>query len=250
MPKRRRYLIISDIHANHEALKAVVQFTKRRRYEGIYFLGDLVGYGASPNPVTTYMRRHKRVFSVRGNHDKVASGLETPDNFNAAAKHAAEWTLQKLTPENMAFLKSLPEGPLCVDNGVALCHGSYLNEDAYLFSDFDGFRNFEAGDFKICFFGHTHFPCVLEEADQGMTLWPLKGDLVEIPLLPGARYMINPGSVGQPRDRNPHASFGEYYPDAGRFVLHRVPYDVKRAAERIRKARLPENLANRLFIGT
>lgn len=246
---RARYLVLSDIHGNLEALQAVFRAVERRRYSGVLCLGDLVGYGASPNAVVARMRRLKNLLIVRGNHDKVASGLENGDNFNSSALEAARWTLGRLTPPNLAFLQSLPRGPREVLPGVFLAHGSILDEDAYLFSDFDAYQSFRASPFRLCFFGHTHFPVLYQESRRGVDFLPLSGDTVEVVLDPDARYLVNPGSVGQPRDRNPKASFAEFFPETGRLVLRRVPYDVEGAAGRIRKAGLPLHLANRLALG-
>lgn len=246
---RVRYLVLSDIHGNLEALQSVFRAVERRRYAGVLCLGDLVGYGASPNAVVTRIRRLKNLLAVRGNHDKVASGLENGDNFNASALEAARWTRQRLTPPNLAFLQSLPRGPREVLPGILLAHGSVLDEDGYLFSDFDAYQCFRAFPFRIAFFGHTHFPVLYQQSPKGVDFLPLSGDTVEVVLDPSARYLVNPGSVGQPRDRNPKASFAEFYPETGRLILRRVAYDVEGAAGRIRKAGLPLHLANRLALG-
>ena len=124
------------------------------------------------------------------------------------------------------------------------------HEDQYVFSDFDAYEAFEREPFRVCFFGHTHIPCVFSRTARGIEAWPLRGDSVEVTLEPGARYLINPGSVGQPRDRNPKASYGEFYPETGRFLLRRVEYDVEKAAARIHRAGLPANLGNRIKVGS
>ena len=246
---RTRYLILSDIHSNQEALEAVLRAVHRRHYDGVICMGDLVGYGASPNPVVTRVRKFKGLAAVRGNHDKVCSGLEDGRNFNAAARQAALWTLSKLRPENKEFLKSLPRGPREAAPGIWLAHGSIPEEDAYLFSDFDAYQVFQSSPFRVCFFGHTHFPMAFQQRDGNVELIPLKEDVVELSLLPNARYLINPGSVGQPRDRNPKAAFAEFSPESGRLMVRRVPYDIASAAQRIRRAGLPESLASRLSLG-
>jgi diadenosine tetraphosphatase ApaH/serine/threonine PP2A family protein phosphatase len=247
---KARYLILSDIHSNLEALEAVFRTVQRRRYDGVLCMGDLVGYGASPNPVVTRLRRLKHPIFVRGNHDKVCCGIEDGSNFNAAAKFSSQWTQKKLSQENRRFLAILPQGPREVMPGVLIAHGSLPDEDSYLFSDFDAYQSFEAMPFRVCFFGHTHFPAVFVQDDAGIEFWQIRGETSEIELKPGSRYLINPGSVGQPRDRNPGAAFAEYYPESQRVVVRRVPYDISSAAARIRKAGLPENLANRLRVGT
>ncbi len=246
---KTRYLILSDLHSNEEALSAVLRSVARRSYDGVLCMGDLVGYGASPNRVVTRLRKMKNLVAVRGNHDKVCSGIEDGRNFNAAARQAALWTLSRLRPENRAFLESLPKGPREVADGLWIAHGSIPDEDAYLFSDFDAYQVFQGHPFRVCFCGHTHFPLAFKHSEGGVELIPLKGDTVELTLDPASRYLINPGSVGQPRDRNPKASFAEYTPETGRLTVRRVEYDVAAAAGRIRKAGLPEPLANRLALG-
>lgn len=247
---KTRYLILSDIHSNLEALEAVFRAVQRRRYDAVLCMGDLVGYGASPNPVVSRLRRARNLFVVRGNHDKVCCGIEDGSNFNSAARTAAHWTLHHLRPENREFLLKMPQGPREVAPGIWIAHGSVPDEDAYLFSDFDAFQSFESGAFQVCFFGHTHFPSVFKRVEEGVEFSPLKGDVVELLLEPGARYMINPGSVGQPRDRNPKAAFAEFYPESRRLVVRRVAYDAAAAGAKIKSAGLPENLANRLLVGT
>ena len=246
---KTRYLILSDLHANQEALDAVLRAVSRRSYEAILCMGDLVGYGASPNPVVGRLRRFKNLVAVRGNHDKVCSGMEDGRNFNSSARQAAQWTLQHLRPENKAFLSALPQGPREVAEGLWIAHGSIPDEDAYLFSDFDAYQVFEGHSFRMCFFGHTHFPMAFRRSGSGIELVPIKGDEFELEIDPACRYLVNPGSVGQPRDRNPKASFAEYSPDTRRLVVRRVSYDVAGAAARIKRAGLPDNLANRLALG-
>ena len=247
---RARYLILSDIHSNIEALEAVFRAVQRRHYDATLCMGDLVGYGGSPNPVVHRMRGLRRAVFVRGNHDKVCCGLENGANFNAGARAAAHWTLSRLTRPNREFLAKLPKGPREVLPGVWIAHGTIADEDAYLFSDFDAYQCFQDSPFRICFFGHTHFPAVYKKMQRDVELTPVKGDFVEVELDPDARYLINPGSVGQPRDRNPKASFAEFYPESNRLVVRRVAYDAAAAAQRIRRAGLPVNLANRLEVGT
>jgi predicted phosphodiesterase len=246
----QRYLLLSDVHSNLEALEAVLRTVRRRRYDAVLCMGDLVGYGANPEQVLGRVRKMPRLTIVRGNHDKVCCGLERGEDFNASARASAQWTASRLRPESREHLRSLPKGPASVAPDTVICHGSVTHEDRYLFSDFDAYEAFEYAEFRICFFGHTHIPCVFQKNDRGIEVWPLKGDLVEVSLDPGSRYLINPGSVGQPRDRTPKASFGEFYPESNRFVLRRVEYDVEKAARKILRAGLPPNLANRLKVGS
>ncbi len=246
----KRYLILSDIHSNEAALQAVMNAVKRRRYTAVLCMGDLVGYGASPNPVVSRLRRLSRFVAVRGNHDKVCVGIESGENFNTAARTAALWTQNRLTEVNKNFLASLPKGPLEVEEGLWICHGSFIDEDYYMFSDFDAYQAFEARPFWVCFFGHTHIPYLFRRRGDVIEMVRLAGDREELQLDPSCKYLINPGSVGQPRDRNPKAAFAEFYPESGRLTIRRVAYDAPTASAKIKRANLPENLANRLLWGT
>ena len=247
---KKRFLIFSDIHSNEEALSAVMRTVSRRRYDSVLCLGDLVGYGASPNSVATRVRKIQNLKIVRGNHDKVIADPSLMTNFNNSAKTAVIWTKSRLNKTNYDYVSSIPKGPLEIEKGIFICHGSPLDEDYYLFSEFDAYQVFERFEFNICFFGHTHYPCIFKQAKEGVTFSYLRGDYHEEILRKDSRYLVNPGSVGQPRDRNPYATFAEFYPETRRFIFRRVPYDIEKAAQKILKAKLPENLASRLRVGT
>src|SRR3989449_9984601 len=135
-----RYLVLTDIHANLEALEACVADATARGYDRALVLGDLVGYGADPNAVIECIQRLNPLAIVRGNHDKVACGLEQAEGFNSVAKSAAHWTLDVLTPEYRDWLANLPQGPTQVDDLVGICHGSPFGEDAYIFDAVDPLR--------------------------------------------------------------------------------------------------------------
>jgi predicted phosphodiesterase len=251
-----KYLIISDIHGNLEALRAVLAHAARKRRDAVLFLGDAVGYGAAPNQVIERIRAMgKKVLSVRGNHDRVVLNPEEGSVFfNAHARRAAFWTAEALTPANKRFLESLPVGPRVIEDGVAICHGSPADEDEYLFSEMEAqaaFRSLPAG---VTFFGHSHVPCMFELTAEGehesLVGVLLRGARVVIDLDPARRYLINPGSVGQPRDRDPRASYAVYDSAIRRFTLHRVAYNVEAARKRILAAGLPTILANRLVHGS
>jgi hypothetical protein len=137
-----RYLLISDLHANDEALSAVLSRVKRKKFDRVVCLGDFVGYAADPNKVLDRIRTMPRtVLSIRGNHDKVVSGIDSGEMFNPPALFAARWTSERLSKENYEFLRRLPQGPLVIDDLFFVCHGSPLDEDAYIFSDFDASLN-------------------------------------------------------------------------------------------------------------
>jgi len=245
-----RYLILSDIHSNDEALSAVLARVRRKKFDRVIVLGDFVGYGANPNHVIDRVRKlGAEKISIRGNHDKVVTGQDAGDLFNPVALAAAQWTAEKLTPRNRKFLEALPMGPLEVEKGLAICHGSPRDEDAYIFSDRDAFVNFSLFQFSVCLFGHSHIPSVFTLEPHGIRVEVIKGDRVRLKLAADRRYLINPGSIGQPRDRNPAAAYAVY--DSRQRVVHfdRVPYDVEKARDKIHKAGLPGMLGDRLLVG-
>ena len=244
-----KYLIISDIHSNLEALSAVLANVKRKKFHRILVLGDLVGYGANPNQIINIIRKLKQAVVIRGNHDKVASGLETGDNFNKAAMTSALWTRSKLTPDNRSYLVRLPQGPLMVDSQIMVSHGTPIDEDAYIFSDYDAYEVFQVMDFRICFFGHTHLPVIYAVSNQRLYTFRPNAERVKVELVNGFKYLINPGSVGQPRDKNPLASYAMYDSERRTLTFKRVEYSVPRAQGKIVKAGLPQSLANRLSLG-
>ena len=250
-----RYLLISDLHSNHEAFEAVLQKVKRKRIDRVVCLGDFVGYAADPNKVLDRIRTMPRpIIAVRGNHDKVIACLEPGEMFNQPALTAARWTTEKLSHENMEFLKRLPTGPFVVDDAFVVCHGSPLDEDAYIFSDFDASMNFVhmnrfAPGLDACFFGHSHIPSVFTLEPNGIRVEAIRRSRHRLVLQKGRRYLINPGSVGQPRDRNPKASYALYDSDDRVVTFDRVPYDTAATRRKILKAGLPVMLGDRLLVG-
>lgn len=244
-----KYLIISDLHSNLEALSAVLASVKRKKFDRILVLGDLVGYGANPNQVVDTIRRMNKAIVIRGNHDKVACGLESGDNFNRAAMQSALWTRKKLSAENRAYLAHLPQGPLMIDDRVMVSHGTPVDEDAYIFSDYDAYEVFQMMDFELCFFGHTHLPVIYAVSNQRLYTFRPNGDRVKVQLVNGFKYLLNPGSVGQPRDKNPMAAFAIFDSDSRSITFKRAEYFIPKTQEKIRKAGLPQSLANRLAVG-
>jgi predicted phosphodiesterase len=235
-----RFLILSDIHANWDALDAVLTYAEGK-YDVVLNCGDLVGYGPEPNRVVEWCRATNAVL-VRGNHDKAAVGLADLEWFNPIAKASALWTMEILTDENRGYLATLPAGPVTVQD-FELFHGSPLDEDEYLIepADLDGITP----ERTLSFFGHTHL--------QGGFLIHRNGirRIAEESLFVDetAAYFVNPGSVGQPRDHDPRAAFAIYDSETHRVDYHRVEYDVARTAAKIIEAGLPEVLGFRLFRG-
>ena len=252
-----RYLILSDIHANLEALDATL--AAAGPHDRVLVLGDLVGYGADPNPVIDRIRALPETTIIRGNHDKVAVGIDDARAFNRLARHAIAWTADALTAENSAWLAALPAGPVLVDPQVEICHGAPFDEDCYIFDDLDATRALRTARALLCLFGHTHVPAAYElgapgaksqrGGDQLSVIAPPRGSAFQMVLAPDRRYLVNCGAVGQPRDGNPHAAFGVLDLKALTLTTRRVPYDVERAQAKILAAGLPEMLAQRLAAG-
>lgn len=245
-----RYLVISDIHANLEAFEAVVAAASPLGWDRVLVLGDLVGYGADPNAVIDRVRAMAPHAVIRGNHDKVGSGVESADGFNAVARSAIHWTLDALTDENRAWLAALPAGPVQVDEVIEICHGTPFDEDAYVFDDLDALRALHASKRQLCLFGHTHVQVGYSLANSQFAV-ETASDVrpLEVALDGQARYLLNPGSVGQPRDGDPRAGFALVDTEQQRATIHRIPYAVAQAQARILEAGLPEILAERLGVG-
>jgi predicted phosphodiesterase len=244
-----KYLILSDIHSNQEAFGAILTFVKRKPWDKAVFLGDLVGYGANPNQAIDMLRKLRPLAAIRGNHDKVCSGIEDGELFNRIALEAALWTRKKLTRSNLQWLKALPQGPMVVDGAFAIAHGTPIDEDAYVFGEIEALNVFRHTDYPLCFFGHSHFPVIFALSTEAITTVLTVAPSFRFKLKPGVRYLINPGSVGQPRDGNPLTSFAIYDSESKWVTIHRIPYHLESAQEKILKAGLPRPLADRLAIG-
>lgn len=246
-----RYFVLSDIHANLEALDAVLAVVEPSLYDRIVCLGDLVGYGANPNEVVDRIRALEPAVIIRGNHDKVASGLETAKDFNPIARLAARWTRDHLTPHNQTYLAELPPGPRLVDDLVEVCHGTPYDEDAYLFGEDDGLLALATARRPLCLFGHTHVPLVLRMAPGGLSLDHLGGDdnPHTVSLESDGRCLVNPGSVGQPRDGDPRAAYAIVDTETRTVALFRQQYRIDEAQRKIFTAGLPAVLAQRLGVG-
>ncbi|MEN8222343.1 MAG: metallophosphoesterase family protein [Acidobacteriota bacterium] len=243
-----RYLIFSDIHSNLEAFEKLLSLKITKSVDKFLFLGDLVGYGADPNDTISIFRGMKNTFSIRGNHDKVISNLESSSLFNPVAAFSAEWSKVKLSEENRAFLKGMKKGPMIVDHFLTMCHGSTFDEDYYVFSVFEAVESLKFMKTSIGFFGHTHFPVIYFQRNNKLNAIPLNSDK-KIKLDPNTRYLINPGSIGQPRDKNPRSSFIVYDSNKREIIFSRFEYNIKKTQKKIRAAGLPELLASRLESG-
>ena len=244
-----RYLIFSDIHSNLEAFNAVLSTVASYQIEKYVFLGDIVGYAANPNEVIDLLRTLKPMITIRGNHDKVVAGIENGDNFNLSARAAVSWARQQITVHNKTFLEQLPRGPIVVDECFQIVHGHPEEEDFYIFRRRDVRRVLNESKQWITFFGHTHFPIIYIQDYSNLSEEYPDVDNYCCSLSREKKYLINPGSVGQPRDSNPKASFAIFDSDTDTIEIKRIEYDIKSTQEKIQKAGLPEHLASRLSVG-
>lgn len=233
-----RFAIISDIHSNLEALEKAFEIIEKKNIDEIVCLGDLVGYGASPNECVELTRK-RTSHVLLGNHDQAAFDLSQTEHFNRHARTAAYWTNQTLTQENLEYLKALPLQ--CTLGDLTFVHASPKEPSQweYVFSAHEAKSNFEYFRTRLCLIGHTHIPGIFPE-----NLKTQKSRLSS-----DNRYIINVGSIGQPRDGNWRLSFGLFDTSAWTYELIRSEYDVQAASEKIVAADLPRFLADRLLVG-
>lgn len=243
-----RYAVISDIHSNLEALTAFLEASKKLDIDKTVCLGDLVGYNANPNECVDILRE-AGVQCVLGNHDSRVAGLEEPSDFNFHAAAAVLWTRGAISERNREYLRKLPRH-MSVNGKFLAVHGWVNDTDRYIMGQRDAIKNFELmaevrATLGLCFFGHTHVPAA----------WRWKGGEIEavvenpFKLEKGVKYLVNPGSLGQPRDRDPRASFLVFDSTKKEIAFHRVEYDIHSTSEKILAAGLPERLAERLKLG-
>jgi predicted phosphodiesterase len=249
-----RLLLLSDIHSNLEALEACLSAAPDR--DAVVNLGDVVGYGASPNEVTARVREMGGTF-VRGNHDKVVAGLENIETFNPIAGMAALWNREHLSADHLAWLRELSKGPVTVDSFAAMqfVHGAPDDEDRYVVMLEDALGTLATSQVSVTFFGHTHiqglFSLCTGIAENIHPEYPTiaNKETWEFQLETGGTYMINPGSIGQPRDGDWRAAFALFDSERRVVTFFRVPYDLRSAQEKIFAANLPARLATRLAAG-
>jgi diadenosine tetraphosphatase ApaH/serine/threonine PP2A family protein phosphatase len=248
-----RALIISDIHSNIEALQAVLAAAPA--HDSVWNLGDIVGYAANPNEVIDVVRKLAAV-SIRGNHDRACTSMAALEDFSPIADRAVQWTRRVLTREHQNWLADLPAGPLSPNGAEVSCvHGSPIDEDEYLVCTDDAVPALRAARARVTFFGHTHRQVGFAgNGEDTFSLGPIyssedEADQYELPLRGGFHYLLNPGSVGQPRDGDWRAAFAIYDQARALFTWHRVPYDLDTTQAGIRRAGLPDILADRLRDG-
>jgi predicted phosphodiesterase len=245
-----RHLILSDIHSNLTALEAVLAAAEGQ-WEKAVCLGDIVGYGPDPNEVVDRVRALNAI-TIRGNHDKGVSGLADSEDFNPVARGALLWTNDQLSSDNLRYIENLPKGPKSVDT-FSIVHGAFYDEDEYVFSPslaLDGLLNSPT---QVAFFGHTHIQGGFTLRGDDVTTScsrPAPGKILFLLTIErGIKYLLNPGSVGQPRDGDPRAGFA--IADLRHHLVEfwRVPYDIEAVQNRMVKVGLPEPLILRLAFG-
>jgi predicted phosphodiesterase len=238
-----RYAIFGDIHGNTDALSAVFADIERAGADRYLCLGDVVGYGAEPEKCIAELRS-RGIETILGNHDSAAVGDTPLDYFNEYAKEAIIWTARRLSGDDTAYLKHLPVTRGY--DGFVIVHSSLSSpkEWGYIIDLMSAQRCFELLTAQLCFIGHSHVPVIFQERGS-ISCYRARDMAVE----KDARYIINVGSVGQPRDGDQRASYGIYDAAKMRFEIRRVAYDVKKAQDKIISACLPRFLALRLGVG-
>jgi predicted phosphodiesterase len=231
-----RLAIISDIHSNLEALTKVLEIIDQRSVDEVVCLGDIIGYGANPNECMELIRQRCSVV-IKGNHEEAIINMKIAGDFSDNARSAILWTHQHLAEEHIEYLQTLPLSHAKV--GLLFVHASPCNpsEWKYIFDDEDAANTFHCFSESLCFIGHTHMPAIFSASGLAYSI------------LKGGRYLVNVGSIGQPRDRNIHLSFGLFDTDTWTYENIRSAYDVETTVLKILKSELPPKLGHRLLIG-
>lgn len=246
-----RYLILSDVHSNLEALERCLELAGGT-YDAALCLGDVVGYGPDPNAVIDRLRELTSTI-IRGNHDKACCGISDAEDFNPLARQATLWTRQELTAEHLEFLRGLPQGPVTM-NGFEMVHGSPADEDEYIVNADTAIPSLQKLSTQAVLFGHTHLQGGFMLTARG-GFRSLRSSLREdgctltLPLEDGVRYLINPGSVGQPRDGDWRAAFAIFDHEQRQVEYYRASYDLERTQRKMTEAGLPAPLIARLRYG-
>lgn len=269
-----KYAVLSDIHANYEAFESVLKKCETLGVDEYISLGDVVGYNADPQKCAEKLRSLNPVAAIKGNHDEYASNNdEAMEGFNQHAKAAVLWTKRQLTPEMRSFLAELPMKKIIKGTNLTAVHATLDSPDTwgYIFDSLRAADNFNYQYTPLCFCGHSHVPLAFlrkpltmysDKPIEELSVWtrgendsffntPLNEESsVTIEIKPGFRYLLNVGSVGQPRNRDPRASFAVYDSDAKTVTRYAIPYDIETAQHKIREAGLPQRLSERLATGT
>jgi predicted phosphodiesterase len=242
-----RFAFISDIHANLEALEAVFEDITSQKIDEVICLGDIVGYGANPNECCDLVKKNCPV-TLLGNHDAAAVDQLSTQHFNIHAKIAIEWTSQNLKKESEAFLEALPFK--ATKPSMTLVHATPYEPNMwyYITSLEEAAFNYQFFDTQLCLVGHTHIPIIIV-LDKEKELYVHQDSVIHLEDIKGSRLLINVGSVGQPRDRNPKSCYGIFDSDAGEFSYRRVSYNIEKTQAKMKKIKMPEFLINRLQDG-
>jgi predicted phosphodiesterase len=239
-----RFAILSDIHSNLEALEAVLADARAQSCTQFVCLGDVVGYNANPSEcVKTIQELECPV--VKGNHDEQASIVASTEAFNELAEEAIDWTRARLSAADIAWLADLSLTRQVCDFTIVHATLDSPGQWGYIFNDLDAMASFTCQHTPLCFFGHTHWPTAFVSDDDAVR----RIAVGRIVLTPGKKYFINPGSIGQPRDRDWRAAYCILDTDRQVVEQRRVEYDLETAQNKIRQAGLPERLADRLSVG-
>lgn len=268
-----KYAILSDVHANLEAFQTVLDKCRELDVSSFVFLGDIVGYNANPRECLSLLRSLNVIAAVKGNHDEYASnGDEIMEGFNPHAREAVLWTQHQLTDDDKIFLQGLPMVSRIRGTQMTIVHATMDGPGAwgYIYDIHQAIDNFSYQSTQLCFCGHSHVPVTFcrkpftmskERLVEELKFWAAKdeelvmgfnsdlADEIVLPIEPGCKYLINVGSVGQPRNRDPRASFAVYDSEAGIVTRYRLPYDLSVTQQKIRDCGLPERLATRLEHG-
>ena len=241
-----RCLVISDIHANLTAFRAVLD-DAANEFDFVWCLGDVVGYGPDPNECVVLLRQMPHL-CLAGNHDWAALGRLDISTFNADARSAVAWTQEQLSAQSRRYLEALPTTIILGD--YTLAHGSPREPVwEYILDPLIAASNFAHFDTTYCLVGHTHLPVIFRQTTERGSCEALPADFHRTYALNGVRQIINPGSVGQPRDSNPEAAYALVDVDSGTWQHRRVVYDVTEVQARMRTLNMPERLVNRLEHG-
>jgi predicted phosphodiesterase len=244
--KSLKFLIISDIHSNFEALKCVIEEIKRDSFDRIVCLGDIVGYGPQPDECVKFIRNNS-VVSITGNHERMLFNPSLRIYANVNARRAIEWTDGIISVSSREFLEKLPVFLKDEEKRISFVHGSPCDPDEYIFKISVALRSIEKiknENIRLCFFGHTHIPGIIDE--DGNLYYE---ENVTMALDFRRYYLINPGSVGQPRDRDPRASFCVFDDAKNTVKFYRREYNISKTVEKIEEYGLPLELGERLWYG-
>lgn len=244
MRNQSKYAVISDVHANYEALKSVLRDIKKRQIQDIFFLGDAVGYGPDPNESIGLLKAECEIM-IAGNHDRGVLGFTDTGSFNDYARIALAWTRGVLTADNNEILSTAPLKEEIMGKDITLVHATPHEPEQwrYLLTPADAEANFKYVRTDICFVGHSHKPFIIEMSASG----ELKTNKQEMLKKEGCRYIVNAGSVGQPRDGDPRVCYA--IADENRIELVRVAYDIQATQKKMSDVGLPLPLIERLSYG-